>query len=708
MTEHVGPYEIVGQIGRGGMAVVHLARQPALGRRVALKELAPFYAHDEMLARRFIREARMAGSLSHPNVVTVYDFVEHDGTAYIAMEYLERGSLRPSVGGLSPAQVAGVLEGLLAALAHAESMGIVHRDIKPENLLITPGGAIKIADFGIAKAYQDVATEEMLTPAGATVGTPTYMAPEQVMAQAVGPWTDLYQTGVVAYELLAGRVPFHTEGAPLAVMMQHVSDPVPPLPPGTDPALERWVRRLLAKDASERPGGARAAWDELEEIIVGMLGPLWRRDARLGEPDPTEEQSLPLTPARFSSWQDYIPASPALAPPPPATPPPSATPTPPAGGTPPLPGEAPWGAAADSPPPAAPEVAATLPPRLPAAAVPPARPPRRASLGFLRGLVLVLVLVLVAVAALLLTRGGGDGDQKATATRSPAPTATGTATATVAPGPFDVGDGPDGIAVGAGAVWVAASGEGVLVRLDTRTGATRRVKVGANPDSVIVAFGEVWVSLTGEDRVARVSAGERPRLLGEVAVGSRPEGLAASAHAVWVANAGDGTVTQILASTHAARSVPGVGGRPVDVAVGAGAVWVPDSARAALARIDGGRRVLAATIRGIGPNPRSVAIVGRDVWVVTAGDGRAWQIDGDANTVTGSVHVGGQPRDVTTDGEHLWVTDRKGDRVVEIDPATRTVVAHHSVAGGPLEVAVDERDVWVSSFDNGTVTRLSR
>src|SRR4051812_23327406 len=242
IPEQVGPYRIVRVLGRGGMAVVYLAKQPVLARSVALKELAPFLAGDPALAQRFIREARVAGSLNHPNVVTVFDFLEQDGVPYIAMEYLERGSLRPFVGRMSLAQIAGVLEGLLAALSHAEAMKIVHRDVKPENLLVTSEGGIKIADFGIAKAIQQVATEEMLTPAGATVGTPAYMAPEQAMAQEIGGWTDLYQTGVVAFELLSGAVPFRADESPIAVLMKHISDPVPPLPVGTNPTLEAWVR----------------------------------------------------------------------------------------------------------------------------------------------------------------------------------------------------------------------------------------------------------------------------------------------------------------------------------------------------------------------------------------------------------------------------------------------------------------------------------
>jgi serine/threonine protein kinase/sugar lactone lactonase YvrE len=730
MTGRIGPYDVVREIGRGGMAVVYLARQPALGRSVALKELAPFHVRDESLARRFIREARVAGSLNHPNVVTVYDFIEHDGTPYIAMEYLDRGSLRRSVGRMSPAQVAGVLEGLLAGLSHAESIKIVHRDVKPENLLVTDDGGIKIADFGIAKAYYQVATEEMLTPAGATVGTPTYMAPEQAMAQEIGPWTDLYQAGVVAYELLAGRVPFRGEETPVAQMMQHINDPVPPLPSGTDPALERWVRTMLAKNPAERPGGAREAWDELEEIVVATLGPLWRRDARLGEPDPTVEHQVPLTPAPFSTWEDYVAPQPARPPSsePPTPPPPWAEPAvdappEPSAAEPPRPeppaqplrtapprAEPPRAEAPRAEPPRAsppPEPPPTVPP--PPVAPAPAEPPGRADSPARRRrrappiLPLgALALLAAVVAALLLTRGGDPpAEPRETAT------ATATATATPATGPFVTGDGPDGVAVGAGAVWVAASREDAVTRIDPETGETASVKVGGNPDSVVVAFGEVWVSLSDDDRVVRLSTGPRPERVGSVNVGSRPEGLAASQRAVWVANAGDGTVTQIVASSRETRTVRGVGVEPVDLAIGAGAVWVADSASASVARVDGGRRVLARTITGIGPNPRALAIRGREVWVVTADDGRAWRIDGDADEVTGSVRVGGQPRDIAVRGDRLWVTDRERDRVVEIDPDAMKVVARRRVSGGPLGLAVDDEAVWVSRFDRGEVSRLA-
>ena len=216
----VGRYEILREVGRGGMAMVYLARQTDLDRFVALKELAAFHASDAAFAQRFLRESRVAGSLSHPNIVTVHDYFEHDGTPYIAMEYVERGSLRPFVGHMSLAQIGGVLEGLLAGLAHAEQHGIVHRDLKPENLMVTSDGRVKIADFGIAKATNQMQTGAFLTATGTTVGTPTYMAPEQAMAQDIGPWTDLYSVGCMAFEMFTGQgaVPRHrrADGDPAA------------------------------------------------------------------------------------------------------------------------------------------------------------------------------------------------------------------------------------------------------------------------------------------------------------------------------------------------------------------------------------------------------------------------------------------------------------------------------------------------------------
>jgi hypothetical protein len=256
------------------------------------------------------------------------------------MEYLPRGSLRRWIGRMSLPQVLGVLEGVLAGLAHAEQHGVAHRDLKPENVLVTGGGAVKIADFGIAKAYTRVTTR--LTATGTAVGTPAYMAPEQALGQRVGPRTDLYALGVMAFEMLTGTPPFGADDTPVAILYRHVNDRPPRLrkaQPAIDPRLDDWVAALLEKAPEDRPQGAAAAWRSLEEIVVDLLGPYWRRHCALDEPAET-----------FVSWPQLAAA---------ATPPTADAATPPTA--------------------AASEVAATVTPAPPdtLAAPPPPPPPKR-------------------------------------------------------------------------------------------------------------------------------------------------------------------------------------------------------------------------------------------------------------------------------------------------------------------------------------------
>jgi outer membrane protein assembly factor BamB len=389
-------YEVLRELGRGGMAVVYLARQQGLGRRVALKELAGLHAGDPEWAKRFLREAHLAGSLSHPNIVTVHEYFEHDGAPYLAMEFLEPGSLRPYMGGLNLAQIGGVLEGVLAGLTHAENHGVVHRDLKPENLMVTSDGRIKIADFGIAKAIDSAGSDlTFKTLTGMFCGTPTYSAPEQAMGADVGPPADLYSLGIITYELLSGRVPFAdpTE-TPVRILLRHVNDPVPSLHsinPALDSELVRWVERLLEKEPEKRPENAQLAWNDLEEILLRLLGPMWRREARLLAPTDAG-QTRALTPAAFEL----------------TVPTPVSTPAPPAAGV----DGATVKAGAD---PTALDPSAGAG----AVAVPPAAPPAppaegravarrfggRRALAILAG---VVALVAVAVVVVLLTMGGGS------------------------------------------------------------------------------------------------------------------------------------------------------------------------------------------------------------------------------------------------------------------------------------------------------------
>ena len=289
-AQRVGSYEIIRMLARGGMAVVYLVHQPALDRQVVLKRL-DLESDDPTIAQRFVGEARLAATLDHPNVVTLFDFFEHDGVPYIAMEYVAGGSLRSLIGTLELPQIFALLEGALAGLAHAEHHGIAHRDLKPENVLVTRRGNVKIADFGIARAYN--ALSQRLTVTGKAMGTPAYMAPEQALDEPIGPSTDLYALGVIVYELLAGRPPFSADtpvGRPLLPHPQARRRRSPSLAPSAPPALREWVHWLLAKEPRERPRSARQAWDALEEIAVAELGPYWRRAAAITVPGPVPDE----------------------------------------------------------------------------------------------------------------------------------------------------------------------------------------------------------------------------------------------------------------------------------------------------------------------------------------------------------------------------------------------------------------------------------
>jgi len=296
----IGRYELITEIGRGGMAVVHLARQRDLDRLVALKALHNIHSSTSELAERFLRESRLAGSLNHPNIVTVHEYFEESGTPYIAMEYVPEGSLRPRVGQFSIAQLVGALEGILAGLSAVEPSGIVHRDLKPENVMVTADGRVKIADFGIAKATESANYPRITrTTTGTTMGTPAYMAPEQVLGDVVGPWTDLYSLGIMAYEQLVGHVPFDNTHVPMAIMFRHLSEPIPAVVesrPAVDLSLSEWVGRLLVKEPDKRTQSAMRAWEELEEIVIGLLGPRWRREARIPNQDASARDGAPLGP----------------------------------------------------------------------------------------------------------------------------------------------------------------------------------------------------------------------------------------------------------------------------------------------------------------------------------------------------------------------------------------------------------------------------
>jgi len=265
-----GRYQILRKLGTGGMANVYLAEDQELGRRVAIKILDDRHANDEQFVERFRREAKNAAALSHPNIVSIYDRGEAEGTYYIAMEYLDGRTLKELILARGDAPIAVVVEyarQILSALRFAHRHGIVHRDIKPHNVLVDGEGRVKVTDFGIARA----GTSQM-TEVGSIVGTAQYLSPEQARGGEVDQRSDLYSLGVLMYEMLTGSVPF-TGDTPVEIAMKHLSrTPEPPSAsrPDVPRELDMVVMRALAKDPEDRYQSADEMEADLDRVARGV------------------------------------------------------------------------------------------------------------------------------------------------------------------------------------------------------------------------------------------------------------------------------------------------------------------------------------------------------------------------------------------------------------------------------------------------------
>jgi eukaryotic-like serine/threonine-protein kinase len=266
-----GRYRISRKLGSGGMANVYLAQDEHLGRRVAIKILDDRHARDDQFVERFRREAQHAAGLSHPNIVSIYDRGEAEGTYYIAMEYVEGRTLKELLVARGPSPLGIAIDytrQILSALRFAHRNGIVHRDIKPHNVIVDGEGRVKVMDFGIARA----GAASQMTEAGSIIGTAQYLSPEQARGAPVDQTSDLYSTGIVLYELLTGTVPFTGE-TPVEIAMKHLSQV--PEPPSFHRAevprdLDYVALRALAKDPADRYHSAEEMDSDLERIGRGI------------------------------------------------------------------------------------------------------------------------------------------------------------------------------------------------------------------------------------------------------------------------------------------------------------------------------------------------------------------------------------------------------------------------------------------------------
>ncbi len=266
--KEIGPYQVIEELGSGGMAVVYKAIQPALDRLVAIKELRSSYVHDKQISTRFEREAASLATLAHGNITHVYDFIRDDKSAHIIMEYVDGIDLFDllELTHRLPAEVAAIfgLE-VIKGLEYAHFRGIIHRDIKPSNIFISKRGEVKVMDFGIAR---DPGKSE-LTQIGLAVGTPAYMAPEQIRGEAIDFRADIFAFGIVLYELLAGEKPW-TEEKGKNVALKVLQEPYQPLSERLDniPAdLSRIIDRCLEKDPKDRYLSTYSLRRDLEELV---------------------------------------------------------------------------------------------------------------------------------------------------------------------------------------------------------------------------------------------------------------------------------------------------------------------------------------------------------------------------------------------------------------------------------------------------------
>ncbi len=668
------------------MGVVYRARQLDLDRTVALKLIAPSLAQDPAFRERFIREARVAASLDHPNVIPVFSAGEEDGVLYLAMRFVVGDDLRTLVrreGALEGPRAAQITRQLGAALDAAHARGIVHRDVKPANVLLGEGDHVYLTDFGLTKRADSAGGQ---TRAGGWVGTLGYVAPEQIRGERVDARTDVYALGCVLFHALSG-VPPYGHDSDEATMWAHLHDPTPPLPQDASP-LNAVIARALAKDPADRfrsagdLGRAALAAADGREDLAGAAG----RAVATGAAASQARDDRPTAVPSASS----VPG-PAFG---------AATPAAPAGREP-----------ADRATPATEHAQ----PRADATTATPPRGPRSPLPALLAGAV---VLAAAGIGAALLLAGGDDptaprtSTAAGTTTAGPPPVAQVDSSTSAGSRPNDVVAGPRGT------VWVVSNPDARMSALDAATGlrgTNRQPSIGIGAQSVAAGLDRIWVIKNGTNSLIQLSdrSGRRSGATTALPAGE-PVRVRTGEGAVWIGIRGPGpvspsmveTVVKVDPRTGATQSIRVPGGVQ-DLDVGAGAVWVVGRGTETVTRISA-RTGVSRTFT-VGRAPRGVAVGGGSVWVANSAEGSVTRISTTDGADRDRIEVGTAPRGVAHGAGGVWVTNELDDTVTRIDPATAEVVGAPITGVGRRPTAISARGdaVWVVSPQDGAVARIA-
>lgn len=307
-----GRYQILSRLGEGGMAIVYKAKDLILDRFVAVKILRPELAGDEEFVRRFHREAESVASLSHPNIVAIYDIGEEEDCYYIVMEYVHAMTLKEFIKDYSPISISesvDIMKQVARAIAHAHARGIVHRDIKPHNILIDEEEHVKVTDFGIALAISD----STITYTHSIIGSAHYLSPEQARGGKATVKSDIYAFGIVMFELLTGRLPFPGT-SPVSVALKHLSEPMP-LPSDFRPEIPQSLENIIIRALAKRPQDRYESMTDLYEDLETSLNPDRAGESRLilaadqaDDPDDDDEKTIKMAPVVAGRSEDTIAA----------------------------------------------------------------------------------------------------------------------------------------------------------------------------------------------------------------------------------------------------------------------------------------------------------------------------------------------------------------------------------------------------------------